>query len=221
MQEPRVWFLCWDDPWRRERLPTPVFWPGEFHKLYSPCGHKESDTTERLSLSLLCHKEGFPCRSDSKESTWNAEDTGSILESVRFPGRGHGNPLRILAWKTLWTEEPGGLQSLGSQRVRYDWSNLARSLHLVKAHKVTLWGSGSLELQHTHFKGHNSGCNCVWPPGRWEAYSLLFSGQPLSLLGCLAWRECLILIVDWIPGSWLFKINTTSFQLPPCICGSL
>ena len=29
-------------PWRRERLPTPVFWPGEFHGLYSPWGHKES-----------------------------------------------------------------------------------------------------------------------------------------------------------------------------------
>ena len=33
-------------PWRRERLPTPVFWPGEFHGLYSLLGHKESDTTE-------------------------------------------------------------------------------------------------------------------------------------------------------------------------------
>ena len=39
-------------PWRRERLPTPVFWPREFHGLYSPWGHKESDTTEQLSLSL-------------------------------------------------------------------------------------------------------------------------------------------------------------------------
>ena len=39
-------------PQRRERLPTPVFWPGEFHGLYSPWGHKESDTTERLSFSL-------------------------------------------------------------------------------------------------------------------------------------------------------------------------
>ena len=37
-------------PWWRERLPTPVFWPGEFHGLYSPWGHKESDTTEPLSL---------------------------------------------------------------------------------------------------------------------------------------------------------------------------
>ena len=40
-------------PWRRERLPTPVFWPGEFHGLYSLWGHKESDTTEWLSLPSM------------------------------------------------------------------------------------------------------------------------------------------------------------------------
>ena len=28
----------------------------------------------------------------------------------------------ILAWKIPWTEEPGGLQSMGSQRVRHDWA---------------------------------------------------------------------------------------------------
>ena len=39
-------------PWRRERLPTPVFWPGEFPGLYSPWGRKESDTTEWLSLKM-------------------------------------------------------------------------------------------------------------------------------------------------------------------------
>ena len=38
-------------PWRREKLPTLVFWPGELHGLCSPWGHKESDTTERRSLS--------------------------------------------------------------------------------------------------------------------------------------------------------------------------
>ena len=31
----------------------------------------------------------------------------------------------ILAWKTPWTEEPGGLQSIVLQRVRRDWSDLA------------------------------------------------------------------------------------------------
>ena len=38
--------------WRRERLPPLVFWPREFHGLYSPRGRKESDMTERLSVSL-------------------------------------------------------------------------------------------------------------------------------------------------------------------------
>ena len=40
-------------PWRRERLPTPVYWPGGFHGLYSPWGHIESDTTERLSQHIM------------------------------------------------------------------------------------------------------------------------------------------------------------------------
>ena len=45
-------------PWRREWLPTLVFWPGEFSGQrtlagYSPWGRKESDKTERLSLTHL------------------------------------------------------------------------------------------------------------------------------------------------------------------------
>ena len=44
----RPWFNPWVGtiPWRKERLPTPVFWPGEFHGLCSPGGHKELDMTE-------------------------------------------------------------------------------------------------------------------------------------------------------------------------------
>ena len=42
-------------PWRREQLPTLVFWPGELHGQrslagYNPWSCKESDTTERLTL---------------------------------------------------------------------------------------------------------------------------------------------------------------------------
>ena len=40
-------------PWRRERLPNPVLWPGEFDGMESPWGRKEWDMTERLSLSRL------------------------------------------------------------------------------------------------------------------------------------------------------------------------
>ena len=57
MQE--TWFNPWDGkiPWRRERLPTPVFWPGEFHGQrslagYSSRGCKKLDMTEQLSHLL-------------------------------------------------------------------------------------------------------------------------------------------------------------------------
>ena len=36
--------LGWEDPLEKGKDTHPVFWPGEFHGLYSPCGHKESDT---------------------------------------------------------------------------------------------------------------------------------------------------------------------------------
>ena len=38
----------------------------------------------------------------------------------------------ILAWRIPWTEEPGRLQSMGSQRVRYDWAHTNISLFLKK-----------------------------------------------------------------------------------------
>ena len=51
----------------------------------------------------------------------NAEDAaGWIPELGRSPGGGHGNHSSILAWRIPWAEEPGGLQSMGSQRVGHD-----------------------------------------------------------------------------------------------------
>ena len=40
-------------------------------------------------------------------------DTGSIPGWGRSPGEGNGNPLNTLAWGIPWTEELGGLQSIG------------------------------------------------------------------------------------------------------------
>ena len=46
----------------------------------------------------------------------------------------------ILVWRILWTEEPGGLQCMGSQRVRHSWSDLAHThvkcLDLVSAANI-------------------------------------------------------------------------------------
>ena len=45
IQEIWVRSLSWDDPLEEGMTTTPVFWPGEFHGLYSPWGHKEADMT--------------------------------------------------------------------------------------------------------------------------------------------------------------------------------
>ena len=51
VRETWVRSLGWEDPLEKGRSPTPVFWPGEFHGLFSPRGRKEPDTTEQLSLT--------------------------------------------------------------------------------------------------------------------------------------------------------------------------
>ena len=59
---------------------------------------------------------GFPSASDSKES-FSAEDPGSIPELGRSSGEGMATHSSIFAWRIPWTEAPGGLQSIGLQRV--------------------------------------------------------------------------------------------------------
>ena len=96
-------------PWRRERLSTPVFWPEEFHGLYSPWDCKES--------------EDFPGGSAVKNLLANARP-----QEMPVPSLGQEDPLEkemathpsILAWKIPWTQEPGRLHSMESQRVRHD-----------------------------------------------------------------------------------------------------
>ena len=64
-----------------------------------------------------------------KNPSANAGDIralGLIPGSGRSPGGGHGKPLQYSCLQNPpWTEESGGLQSIGSQRVRHDRSDLA------------------------------------------------------------------------------------------------
>ena len=60
---------------------------------------------------------GFPGSSNGKESVG---DLGLIPVLGRSPREGNDNPLQYLAWRIPRTEEPGGLESMGSQRVRHD-----------------------------------------------------------------------------------------------------
>ena len=63
---------------------------------------------------------GFPGGSDGKESSRKAGDQGLIPGSRRSPRKGNGYHSSILAWSIPWTEEPDGLQSMGSQRLGHD-----------------------------------------------------------------------------------------------------
>ena len=64
---------------------------------------------------------GFPGGSDGKESACNAGDLGSIPGLGRFPWRRIWQPTVVfLTGESPWTEEPGGLQSTGLQRVGHD-----------------------------------------------------------------------------------------------------
>ena len=53
-------------------------------------------------------------------SAGDARDMASISELGRYSGGGNGNPLQYFAWKTAWTEKPGGLQSIGSESTGCD-----------------------------------------------------------------------------------------------------
>ena len=89
--------------WRRQW--QPVLLPGKSHGRRSlvgcsPWGHKESDTTERLSDFT------FHFHALEKEMATHSS---------------------VLAWRIPGTGEPGGLPSMGSHRVGHDWSDSSNS----------------------------------------------------------------------------------------------
>ena len=50
MWETWVQSLGWEVPLEKGKTTHSIFWPGEFHGLYSPWGHKELDMTDQLSF---------------------------------------------------------------------------------------------------------------------------------------------------------------------------
>ena len=69
----------------------------------------------QLRISLQCKRHGRP-----RFNPWVRKIPWSRKMATQSS---------ILAWKTPWTEKPGGLWSMGSQRVGHDWRDLALSLN--------------------------------------------------------------------------------------------
>ena len=74
----------------------------------------------KVTIVPFIAEEKFPGDSDGKESTCNAGDLGLIPRLGKFLGEGKATHSIILAWRIPQTEEPGVLQSMGSQRVRHN-----------------------------------------------------------------------------------------------------
>ena len=104
---------CGFDPWvrkiswRRAWQPTPVFWPGEFHELYSLWGRKELDMTERLSLCfpVFLPRESHEQRSLEDYSPWglSSKNTGVgchfLLQGIFLTQGSNLHLLCLLQWE--------------------------------------------------------------------------------------------------------------------------
>ena len=109
------------------------------------------------------------------------------------PEEGMATHSSILAWEITWTEGPGKLQSMGPQRVRHDWSDLACTLTC----QVWGWEEGVLSSHEQH------------PSGFAPSHGQL-DGQVVYLC---RWAS------EW--PSLKQKWKTGWFQFPYCPCRSL
>ena len=75
-----------------------------------------------IFVCIYPHIWGFPGGSVVKNPPANVGDTGLIPGSGDPTEKEMAIHSSILAWETLWTEELGGLQSLGSQK---SWTQLS------------------------------------------------------------------------------------------------
>ena len=80
-----------------------------------PCPRDNSHLSKGTPRLTGSFGPGLPGGSEVKASASNEGDIGSIAGLGRSPGEGNGNPLQYFAWRIPWTEEPGRLQSMGSQ----------------------------------------------------------------------------------------------------------
>ena len=79
------------------------------------------ETPKSISLFKTSSDKGFPRGSGSRGSACSADlDLISGFNWEDPLEKGMTTLSNILAWRTPWTEEPGRLQSMGSQRVRHD-----------------------------------------------------------------------------------------------------
>ena len=110
-------------------IPLSINNPRNEHEKYSLCSSIQLHFCHRTNQKKDSNGKKRECKLGGSDSKASAYNVGDLVRSL-----GWENPLdkkmathsSSLAWKIPWTEEPGRLQSMVSQRVGHDW---ATSLH--------------------------------------------------------------------------------------------
>ena len=141
------------------------------------------------------------------QETW---EVGSIPHGWEDPPKkGMAACSSILAWRIPWTEEHGGLQSLGSQRVRLDWNDLARTHAFVLSAKLTTT-KDSIYVWWTNWKLNYGILTSALLQSPYDAFA-----------GHLCWQcesqnvkpdNWQFKIICWCP-LWIFAASTANFNL--------
>ena len=111
-------YSCLGNPTDRGRLQGIVHGV-RFPGMTGDLAHTHAYTHTRIHTHIHTHMQGFPGGAVVKNPPANAGDArhiSSVPGSGRSPGGGNGNHSSNFAWGIPWTEKPGRLQSMGSQR---------------------------------------------------------------------------------------------------------
>ena len=117
----------------------------------------------------------------------------------------------ILVWRIPWTEEPGGLLSIGSRIVRHNWSNLACIYTLL--HYIML-----LILSNNWFDSWLHICKTL---SRWQKYKYLFKLFIISIYSIIHYPLVQLLLIKWYLNDFLVKHSvqfSSVAQSYPTLC---
>ena len=133
-------------PWRKAWQPTPIFLlvrisltgkPGGLQSM-SSMGSQKVGHNWTTKYSTARDYRDFPGR--AKELACQCRRCETQVQALGLEDtleEGMATYSSILAWRTSWTEEPGGLKSIGSQRAGHNWSDLSCACTCAHAHTHT------------------------------------------------------------------------------------
>ena len=114
----------------------------------------------------------------------NEGDAGLVPGSGRSPGRGNSYHSCIHAWRIPWTEDPGGLQSMGLQRVRHDLVTETITKPNGKSRENCLKRNSTLLNVYLFFKKKKKERDITLPTKVHLVKAMIF---PVVMYGCESW----------------------------------